>query len=264
MKVIALPCAWAISFIAFFITTWRSAMIEGLGVADVELLLARAPLALRILDRDARGLQQVAHRAHHRLFLGGLEDVVVLDVVAGRLEVAKTLLVDRPVVLVEEIELELRGHVGGEPELLEPRELRLEDGARRMRDRLVVMVVDEIGEAERRALEPGALHQRRHVGLHDEVAVALGPVGGRVAGHRLHIDVVGEQVVAAVRLLPRAVDEELRVEALADQPPLHVGEGDNDGVDLALLDVGFQRVERIGHGELLTNEEGRGQSPRPR
>ena len=105
------------------------------------------------------------------------------------------------------------------------------------------------------------------VGLHDEIAIALGPVGGLVAGHRLHIDVVGEQVVAAMRLLDRAIEEELGLEALADQPPLHVGEGDDARCRSSpLFDVGFERIERIGgHDELpASNEEGRGQSPRPR
>ena len=109
--------------------------------------------------------------------------------------------------------------------LLEPLELLLQDGARRMRHRLVVMMVEHVAEDERGAVEPRRPAQRREIGLHDEVAIALLPARRLVAGHRLHIDVVGEQIVAAMRLLIGAVDEELGLEALADQPPLHVGEG---------------------------------------
>ena len=39
------------------------------------------------------------------------------------------------------------------------------------------------------------------------------------------------------------LDEELGVQALAHQPPLHVGEGDDDGVDRAALDLGAQLLE---------------------
>ena len=70
-------------------------------------------------------------------------------------------------------------------------------------------------------------------GFMHEVAVALLPVRDRVAGHRLHVDVVGEQIVAAMRLLVRAFEEVVGLHALADEPALHVGEGDDDRVDLA-------------------------------
>ena len=73
-------------------------------------------------------------------------------------------------------------------------------------------------------------------GFMHEVAVALLPVGGGVAGHRLHVDVVGEQIVAAMRLLVRAFEEILGLHALADETALHVGEGDDDRVDLAGAD----------------------------
>ena len=81
--------------------------LERAGVADIDLFLARAPFALRILDRDAGAVEPVADRPHHALFLGGLEDVVVLDVVAGGGRVDVALLADGLVVLVEQIEFQL-------------------------------------------------------------------------------------------------------------------------------------------------------------
>src|SRR5690349_22149603 len=45
--------------------------------------------------------------------------------------------------------------------------------------------------------------QGRQVGLHHEVAIALVPTRRRVTRHGLHVDVVGKQIVAAVRLLDR-------------------------------------------------------------
>ena len=89
----------------------------------------------------------------------------------------------------------------------------------------------------------GIAAQRRQVGLHDEIAIALLPACRLVAGHRLHIDVVGEQIVAAMRLVVRGCDEILGLEALADQPALHVDERGDDGVDLARGDGLLQLVE---------------------
>ena len=86
--------------------------------------------------------------------------------------------------------------------------------------------------------------KRGKVGLHDEVAVALLPIGGRVARHRLHVDIVGEQVVAAVRLFMGAVEEILGLEAFADEPTLHVGEADDDRVDL----TGAHGILQVFHG----------------
>ena len=96
-----------------------------------------------------------------------------------------------------------------------------------------MMMVEHVGEHQRGAVEPRQAAQGRHVGLHDEVAVALLPARRRVARHRLHVDVVGKQVVAAVRLFVRAVDEKFRLEALADEAALHVDHGDDHGVDRA-------------------------------
>ena len=76
----------------------------------------------------------------------------------------------------------------------------------------------------------------RQIRLDDEIAIALLPARRLVAGHRLHIDVVGEQIVAAMRLLIGAVGEILRMEALADEPPLHVGESRDDRIDRARRD----------------------------
>ena len=71
MKVIALPCAWAISLQPFFRIDVAVGHLERLGVADIDLFLASPDFALGILDRDAGALQPVAYRPHDALFLGG-------------------------------------------------------------------------------------------------------------------------------------------------------------------------------------------------
>ena len=53
--------------------------------------------------------------------------------------------------------------------------------------------------------------------------------------------------MARIRLL----EKELAVQALAEQPALHVREGDDDGVDRARLDVGSQLVEAQHECDLM-------------
>ena len=82
-------------------------------------------------------------------------------------------------------------------------------------------------------------------GCEPEVAVPALPARHRVAGHRVHLHLEREQVVAALdAVLDRLVEEEVRVQALAHQPALHVGEGDDDGVDRAALHLRAQFVKR--------------------
>ena len=112
--------------------------------------------------------------------------------------------------------------------------------ARRGDDRRAV-VVDDVAEDERRAVEPRDPAQGRHVRRDPEVAVALLPVRHLVAGHRLHLHVEREQVVAALDpVVDHLVEEVLDLDALAEQPALHVGERGDDGVDRARLGLALR------------------------
>jgi len=113
-----------------------------------------------------------------------------------------------------------------------------------VRQVLVVMVL-HIAQHQGGALQPGHQAHGGEVGLEHEVAVAALPAGGGIAGHRLHVDVVGQQVVAAVGFLVGAVEEELDLEAFADQAALHVDHAGQDGVDAA----GFGQLAQLGKGE---------------
>ena len=111
----------------------------------------------------------------------------------------------------------------------------------------------DVAEDERGRLEPRDPAQRRQIGLQREVAVAALPARELVAGHRIHLHLEREQVVAALDRVAGAdfLDEELAVEALAHEPPLHVGERHDDRVDRARLHVGLQLVE-AKHEQTLT------------
>ena len=60
---------------------------------------------------------------------------------------------------------------------VEPRDLLAQHGARAMRDRLVMVMIEDIAENERGCRQPRNAPQRGQVRLHDEVAVALLPIG---------------------------------------------------------------------------------------
>ncbi len=96
-----------------------------------------------------------------------------------------------------------------------------------------MVVIEHVAQHQGRAFQPGHAPQGGHVRLEHEIAVALAPTGRGVTGHRLHVDVVGQQVIAAVGFFVAAVDEELDLEALADQSALHVDHADQHGVDFA-------------------------------
>ncbi len=213
------------------------------GIADVDLLLAGARLALGTLHRHARAVQPGADRPHHLLLLGGLEDVVVLVVGADRRHAAVAGGMQLGIAVGEEEEFELGGHHRLVAHLAQPGDLPLQHRARRMRHVGMGVMVEHVAEHQRRAVEPRRPPQRREVGLHHVVAVARGPARRLVARHRLHLDVGGEQIVAAVGLLVGAFQEELRLEPLAHQPALHVDLGHHHRVDAAVRD----RLLQVAH-----------------
>ncbi len=174
--------------------------------------------------------------------------MVVLNVPARGLEVAIALLARRLVGFVEDVELQLRADLADVAERPRPRHLALEDAARRVAQVGAVMI-DAVGDHQRRALEPGNPPQGREVRLQREIAVARIPGGDPVPRDRLHVHVDREQVVADMHLVDAFIEEEAAGHPLAEEAALHVGKADQHGVDLALLDIGLElrEVEVSGH-----------------
>lgn len=80
--------------------------------------------------------------------------------------------------------------------------------------------------------------------MHREVAVAAVPGGHLVALDGVHLGVDGQKIVAALGAVAEdVVQEELCGEPLALEPSLHVGEGQDDGVDLTARDEGAQLLD---------------------
>ena len=217
---------------------------DGVGVAEVDLVLAEVALALGVLHRQVRRRHLAPDAAEQRLEPRRPEDRVVDVVEVAGHHVAVGLVPRLLVGVAEDDELELGGGQRAPAALGEPVELGLEDLARRGDDRRAVVPV-QVGHAHRRAGRPAHRPQRAEVGLHLEVAVAGLPRGHRVAVDRVHLDVDGEQVVAGLGAVLDHVLHEVRADQpLALQAALHVGEDEEDGVDRPLVDRLAQLVER--------------------
>ncbi len=157
---------------------------------------------------------------------------------------AVVLLVRLGVALLVEVELELGGAHGRVAHLARALVLGDQDLARRCDDRRAI-VVGDVAQHERGAVEPGDPAQRPHVGDDPEVTVAPFPVGHLVARDGIHLHVEREQVVAPLdTVLDHVREEVLRLDALAEQATLHVGERGDDGVDRSFADLLAQVVER--------------------
>jgi hypothetical protein len=154
--------------------------------------------------------------------------------VVGRREAAVVALVGLLVGVAEHDELELGAGEGGEAALAQALELAAQDLPWRGRHVGAVEPAD-VREAQRRALVPGHVAQRREVRAHLEVAVAALPGRQLVALDGVHVDVDGQQVVARLgAVLGDLLEEVAGGHALPHEPPLHVGQAEQHGVHGAL------------------------------
>jgi hypothetical protein len=108
---------------------------------------------------------------------------------------------------------------------------------------LLAVVVADVAHDQGRGLEPGDAAQRVQVRADREIAVAELPGRRLEAGHRLHLHVEREQVVAGVHLVHAVFDEEVPGHALAHEPALHVREADQHRIDLASFDQARERLQ---------------------
>src|SRR5215211_44846 len=197
---------------------------------EVDLVLPVVALALGVLNREPRPRHRVPYAPQERLDARRAQKRVVHVVVIGGLEVPVALAPGLLVSIHEDEELELRAYPGLEVALGEALELAPEDLARRGYHRGAVLP-NQVAHRERRPLLPGHDPQGREVRLEDEVPVALLPGAHGVALDCVHLDVDGEQVVAALRVvLDHLVEEVGGGEALALQAALHVHHPYEDGI----------------------------------
>ena len=184
-------------------------------------------------------------RLHQRLLLGGLEDVVVLDVASDRVEPTESLVERLLVGVVEDVELELGGDAECQPQLGGALHLRLKDLPRGYGERVVILALD-VAQDEGRLVEPGDHDEGRVVGPDHEVPVAKVPGEKRVAGERIVFDVAAQQIVASFPALVGLCDVGATGIALAREPSLLIGEDGEEGVDRSLVDQTPQFGEADG------------------
>ncbi len=215
--------------------------LQGICIPDVEFLLARPPFTLGILDRNAGSFQTVPHGAQHRFLFGCLENMVVFDIGSCRLRTAKIPFGDVSIRLVEQIELQLGRRHRRESAFLKPRDLAAQDGPGTV-IQIITVMVHHVAEYERGTLQPRRMAHRGQVWLHHEIAISFLPTGRSIPRDRLHIDVIGEEIVTRVGLFVRHIDKEPGLKSFTDEPSEHVRKTDQHGVNSARLDSGLQLV----------------------
>lgn len=149
--------------------------VEGIGILDIDLLLARFGLALGILDRNACTVQPIAQIAHHRLFLGRAHDRIVDVIAAKGLQIAVALIVERIKRLFKQEKFQLRRHHRGQAQRRGPRDLAFQDRTGRNRHLLVGVMIQLIAHHYRRGRQPRDHTQRAQIRLVDMIAVARLP-----------------------------------------------------------------------------------------
>ena len=105
--------------------------LQRLGISDVQLVLPESPLAFRALDRHAGLLQMPPHRGRERLRPRALENVVVLQIPARRLQAAVLALRRLPIAVLKDVVFQLGRRDGREAKRRAPRHLMPQHRARR-------------------------------------------------------------------------------------------------------------------------------------
>ena len=218
---------------------------QGVVVAEGDLLLSEVALPLDAFAVHTRAIHAEADVAQQRFHAGGGQHLVVDVVVGGRRQASVVGFPGVTECVVEHHELEFGADVGDQPPLGETVHLAVENAARRLLDGLAVSP-GQIRHHQRAAGNPRQQPQCAEVGGHHHVAVTGLPAGDGVAVDGVHVDVDGQQVVAAFgAVLGDVVDEQPRRDPLAGEPALHVGEGHDHRVDLArsnqLLEFGLRQ-----------------------
>ena len=217
---------------------------QHVGVAHVQLVLTGAPLPLGAFDWDA-GVPEVTARGGVECLLARRQQrMVVLDVPADGLEVRVAAGGGVAVRAAEDVVLEFRAGPHGVAHIPRPLYLPAQHRPRRHGRGPVRGVVD-VAQDQRRAVQPGRPPQRLHLRRQVDVAVPLLPAGEGVPGDRLHLHIDGQQVVAGVgAAIGDLVEEELGVEALAEQAAVEVRERDHHGLDIAAFDQFAEALPR--------------------
>ena len=99
----------------------------------------------------------------------------------------------------------------------------------------------QVTEYQRSTRLPGQSAQAGHVGPECEIAEPGVPVGHLETVERVHVEVHCQQIAAAVGAVAGdGVEEVVGAEPLADEPAEGVREGNEDSINSAGFDLGFE------------------------
>lgn len=206
---------------------------QGVGVVEIDLVLAPTGFALRELDGNSGRFEPPSDRTDDGLVSGGLEHVVVLDPVTRRTQTPVPGSMGIGVRGVEEEELDLASHHRTEPHRQCRIDLGTKDRTRGLTNRVTGLDIGEIANDESRLVDPRHHPCSRPVGERHHVPVPLVVACEAVTGHRIVRDVTCDEVVAVLRaVLGDVLEEEPSGRALSDEASEEIRKCHDDGVDV--------------------------------
>ena len=120
-----------------------------------------------------------------------------------------------------------------------------------MGDGLMGVVIQDVTQHHSCAFKPGHRADCAQVGGHDVIAVAFFPTGGSIARRCSHLEICGQQVIAAMGFFEGGFNKVYRVKPFADQAALHINKTNENGVNVTGSNHLFEAVEIawLGHCE---------------
>ena len=205
---------------------------EGVVVAECDLLLAGIAFTLHALAVHARTVHAPADVAQQRFHPGRGVDGVVDVVVAGFGQISVAGRPGGAVGVVKHHELQLGSDESRQPARRQPVSLGAQHAARSGRHRITAVPM-QVGHHQRGPGQPWQYPQRGQIGAHHHIPVAGVPTGHPIALDGVHLGIHGQQIVTALgAVLGDLLGEQSGRHPFSGQPALHVGERDDDGVDL--------------------------------
>ena len=215
-------------------------------VDEIDFVLSPAPFAFAALNGHAGLSHGVADEAHEWLVARGLHEMIIDPVIAGRLQIPITARKGRMIRLIEEIKFEFTGAIARQPIFAQQLQLTPENRARILcHERSVIANV--VAEHERCSGLPWKQADGVQIGFNNKITKARIPVCDFEPVERIHFDINGEEIVAAMRaMFQNRLKEWLGAETFAHEAAEGIGESDNDRVNRARADLRLELNEVHG------------------
>src|SRR5438132_2685728 len=209
---------------------------QGICIVDIDLVHARAVLAIVRLNFQAISVQHLTDAANHRLIDRGVVDAVAVETGVQRAKVGITLRAEAFLILAKEPYLQFRSHLRDVAACTGVLNDASQYLPRRQRERLAVLGV-EIADDAGAPFFPGDGCERTDVGPHHDVAETCLPVREGQRSDYFVLDVPAEDHVALWEAFTlRRRKEVLRAHPLAAVNAIQVAAADLDSAQMILVD----------------------------